>query len=899
MQAPAIVRKRICKALFPVPFKVRKMRIPEQELIDDDIDEEEEEDEEEGGDTQYTEDDDTAVYFPDPIAPDFGQKLSATLRAQYRLDNEIGEDGKRLNKRGEMLAAVGKRALAMIRAGVEVRLPRDRMIRDSIAAINMIPADRESPLGEDGANIRTPLSWKNRQSLHAYLLEVATGVRPYLTTEGYETETIDATNKIEDLLDAYLTEIVDWYDVQDTSIGRLLDEGTVFLRPCWHRERNVYRDYQLLTQANAESFGFTLPKDTEVGFGVTLRHKESGLTAKVGQFFDGYRNTITKNCPKVDVISYFDYVQYPARHNDSDTATLSGYRFFATFDEMRHGVVNGIYDGRQLNKIENSDSFKPITDFNRSNLVIDPDDMRDPTDEEEYEEGSGAFAEGSVKAKTEDASKDSQRLGEYVEFVMRFDGNGDNLEEDWLFVGETSTETIIRAQPLIGKPGLRPLRPVAIFKKPGRLYGMPLGMILEGIQEESDVSANLALDAGAMNLTLIVEEERQSGGQLAQRDLRVGLNHRVVDEHGKISVHNFPMPTQEAFVSGEKIDKYAEETTAISETLAGGVTEEAKTKGEINAAMMAGTKRLKVMARRLQNINEIVAYMILEDIRRYGVMPSDNGQVPLAINYAVSRAGERIYGKITLEDLYTPVKLFAHGDTINTNQQLMLQGAEKVWMMMERDNVFMGSSFAKRYAAERTVLQSYGVRNVKDLIGTQQEAQARDEEQAKQPPPPTIPGIAPNLNEQFLAVYLAQNPDQAEKVIAVLSQIAQATEAAKGTDNLAVMKQEAALLEQKIKMTEEAERMKTDMAKQKAKHEIDMAGMKLEQTGEQVEAEIGMRTQQAATDLSLQRQQAANESKLEQGQISMKSQQEQQKIQRAKIASQAPAKPKSNNGTRR
>jgi len=818
---------------------------------------EDKEDKEEKGDSEEYDNEGEGEYAPEPISPFLGTELSDTLKAQYDLEAE--EDGQ--SRRKKLLSAVGKRAMQMIKAGAEVRLPRDRMVRETMQSIYMVPPDRESPIGPDGANLRTPLTYQARQTLHAFYCEVTTGVRPYFTTEVDRSEDRDAANKVEELLDSYLTEHMDWFQVQDEAIGRALDEGTCFLYPYWCREKAYYRDYNRLTPENAKSFGFKLPTNPQmIRPGIKIRHL-SGKTATLGSFFDGYREAVTKNCPEVKVISYFDYVQFPARCEDPDRATLSGYKEYVTIDELRHGVKNGLYDGKQLQALEDDKRFRPITEDNRTNIHFDQDDAADWLDEEEYEEGNESLANAQIK--TPEPSRDTQRVAEVVHFIMRFDGNGDNLEEDWLFTGETSTSILLRGQEVIGPPGCRPWRAFTIFERPGKLYGMPLGQILEGLQEESDVSANLALDAGAINLTVIVEEERQSSNRVARQTIRTGLNHRLVDEFNKMQVHTFPMPTQDAFLQGEKIDQYAEKATAISETLAGAMGQSGdKTATEAQTAVAAGARRLKVGSKRIQSVNRQVAYSILADVRRYSFLPGDNGRVPLAMNYALSRYGERIYGDINLDELYTPVKIFAHGDTINTNEQLKLQGAEKVWMMKERSQ-FINKSQERAYNAERSVLESYGVRNIRSLLGTQQDARQEDVQNA-QNPPPQQPPLPPNVAPEFLAAFLASNPNLAPQILQMLQQVY--TAQGKGPDAENNVEEQMKLAEQKIQMKEEMERGKTQIAADKAKHGVEMAHMKMKHGLEKQQAGLEMAADKAETNLQMQHAQNQNQIATQQAQ---------------------------------
>ena len=412
-------------------------------------------------------------YFPSAIDRSFGENISDTIRQQYPLQDapqELTTDRERL------LWAVGHRALAMIKQGAEARLPRDEMVRDSLRAVFMIPPDRVSPMGVDGANLRTPLTYQAFATLHAFFYEVATGVRPYAKTEATKKGDKDAANKIEDLLDSYLTEQLSWEAVQDTAISLAIQEGIAFLKPCWVRQVGKVREYTRLTVDNAEDFGFVLPKRADLRVdGAVVQHKRSKETARLGQLIDGTREVLIKNAPHVAVISYFDYVQYPARAKTVESAYLSGHKCYKTIGELRIDAKSRMYDGAAVHALELT-GYKPITPETPTHLLFDNSATRDEFDEDEYEDAAALM--DSLPKGPEEPAKPSKRGGkdqavrgvgkpddtvELVEFVMRFDGDGDDLEEDWLFTLETSTGRLLKAMHAPNTPGLRYLRPMVVF----------------------------------------------------------------------------------------------------------------------------------------------------------------------------------------------------------------------------------------------------------------------------------------------------------------------------------------------------------------------------------------------------------------------------------------------------
>jgi hypothetical protein len=143
-------------------------------------------------------------------------------------------------------------------------------------------------------------------------------------------------------------------------------------------------------------------------------------------------------------------------------------------------------------------------------------------------------------------------------------------------------------------------------------------------------------------------------------------------------------------------------------------------------------------------------------VKDYAILPGDKGIAAQPVNYALTKSGYRVYGTITAADLRIPLKWFAHGDTVNTNHALQLQGAEKVWLSSER-SPFTSKSMARKWNAEAMFYQEYGVRDVEKVIGTLADAQAMDAQQAQMPPPPIMPQLPPNINDEFMAMFCAMN----------------------------------------------------------------------------------------------------------------------------------------------
>jgi hypothetical protein len=698
-------------------------------------------------------------YYPAPIDEIFGDKLSESMRAGFDLYEDDYE-------KDELLQKVGKKVVDMVRIGARVRRKRDELVRRAVDAVLMVvPSDRESPLGEDGSNITTPTTFDPRQTLHAFFHGVVTGVRPWAKCEpiSEDSDNTEAAHKQEDMLDGYLSEGEDcaFISFEDKAIASALDEGTAYLRRSWCREIDVYRDTQVLTAKNAESFGFELPEDQNLIYnGTQLKHRDkSEESVSLGTLFDGERETITKNNPALSVVSYFDYVQYPARVVDNKKATVSGRRFRMTVDEMRRGVASRLYDPEQVTALERAD-FAAIDDFNRTNILKGSDESVLDTHDRELFDNDIESPKPKVDIFGVSVANPYAVL-EFVDVCVKMDGNGDNRSEEWVMCIETSTGIPIICRRYIGKPGEGYLIPMVIFEVPNKQYGLPIGYVLSSIQEQADVTSNLLLDAAALAMTYIIEEDQSSSDSLSTDALTIGLNHRRVDKKDTFNTIGFDMPDMKQFNAAEFLQGLSEKITAANETFSGTTGQRGQTATETQQVVNATARRLKVGVSRIQSANKEVVAGVLADIRRYALQPADldAGVVPQSVDYALTRGGENVYGTMKISELFVDVRIRMFGDAENTDQNLKQQGAEKLFMAMERDPTFLNGSLPRRREVIAHFLDAFGVRNISSFIGTAAEAQQM-QKQADATKAPKQPPIPEKADEIWMAAFMATNEPQ-------------------------------------------------------------------------------------------------------------------------------------------
>lgn len=702
-----------------------------------------------------------------PISLIVGRKISETALSFIGEKESYGQ--KYSSDRSFVLYALGQALVECLCASADRRAIRDEVILGYKQVLAHMPPERDSPLGDDGANIRTPLTWKIRQALHAFFLESITGIRPFIKTEPSWGGDITTANKIEAYYDDLYENQIRFKKKIDIAITLALDEGTSFLKPVWVRETKVIHATDIINPSNASLFGFQ--SDDQGGY----FNPKTGDSVENNQVYAGLREVIIRDTPDLEVVSYFDAFIFPADVDCIDNASIVGHRSFITIDSLRQKARAGMIDGPQLKRLEEDTSLKQIDQQNQTNLG-----KTNLNKSERFNQDDEVAPLNSDYDQAKILKNSTQRLVEIVELTCRFDADGDELDEDWLVLLETSTKTILKMQPY-SNTGLCHLRPVNIYMRPNKLYGQPLPQILEGMQDESDIATNMILDAGALANTVIIEESSSNRDPLDTQDLRVGLNKFTVDEAGKgFLVHQLVQGLQaDIFPAREVINSMAADATAANETLVGGISDRPGTTAfETNQALIAGSRRLNVGVDR---IREAVweAHSVLHFITMLHHVTRSNGDLTAKIPYAV-RTGSRVsYMDMTLNDFIQPVRFFPLGDGINTNEALKLQAAEKLYLMAER-SPFIQNKMERMFSVTSYFLSAYGIKDYSNYIGTVDEARdldAQAEQKAEQDPMASLPAMPPNIRPEYLAVELAKaGPEAAHAVIQMLQAITEATD---------------------------------------------------------------------------------------------------------------------------
>lgn len=784
------------------------------------------------------------------IDPDFGKKASDDELKEWGAESPPDWVGK--SKSARMLYGLGKSIVQLAKDSAEARADRDDEIREYLKSVYMVPVERDSPIGDQGANIATSLTWEARQSLQAFILKVTTGVRPFFRTEPVNFQDCEGANKVETFYDSLLDGPVPFKPMIDTMSQKALDHGFVGLHVSWKRRKRKIREFTFLTPQVAVDMGMQPTVN-----GQFVDPENPGEVYTLGSVIDADRYKTVADYPEITPVSYWDFVMYPPKCYSVDEAFMVGRRLIVTVSDVNNLAKSGYLDAKAVKRLFNEDKNNTgpcpqyVDDTTRSCYLSSEDHVEGDTD------GTAEITDSGAPGKANPLK--SSRKVELLEVTIRVDNDGDDDDEDWIAVVETSTGTVLR---VVRSPygDTRNIRTLAVYPREDSVYGLSLPEIMNSLQQEHSLATNMMFDGVALSQTVLLTERASAKNRVGREGFTVGINQRTVDDPAKdIKLDTIPVIPATIYPSLDRIESMASKTTAVNETMMG-VTGASTTATQSTQAMTAGVRRLEVLVMRVQGVLHEVMNLVHKVTTAYEMASVGDPAKP-CVWVKGDGIPDALPVDLTLSDILIPMKFIPHGDLKNTDEDLRLQSAEKLFMMAQ-NSPFMGGSMERLYAVQRYVIGAYGVQNIQDFLGTMAEAQKMDKDKAENPGP-EIPPFE-KADPEWLANYLAMNPDQADGVITMLQRISEAQAAGqvkaaeiKAQVDMQANEQELGLKQQEMEMNLEhqAQKNQLDLQKMQASTENQLVQNEIKNQSAQQSAE--QQKQSGEAKLELQKKQAA------------------------------------------
>lgn len=383
------------------------------------------------------------------------------------------------------------------------------------------PYDRE-PAFEGGANVRIPIVAIFVEAILVRLVQSHFGVDPYVRINPFdEVSNADLARAIETALQHkfVLGDIVsDAYKViQDACIC-----GTGVSKTTW------YQDWKMVSDGTSRKY--------------VLRNAY----------------------PKVEYIPLEDFITFPVKCKDLDSAMIVGHRLWKRWDEIQRGVGLGLYNEEWVAEIEEKVSA--------STVESDQDERLGVTNR-------------SVDWKDQEY--------ELFEMIVGYDLDEDGLEEDYLVTYDRINKKLLRfiSYPAgFGEKWYELYTPIPL---PGTIYGDSLVRQNAPMDEEITTIYNQRLD----NNTIVNQPQYKAlESYRGARDNQQAKPGKIWIVSDMNDIEPFPSiaPMRDTSREEQQLVNYAEMRTGMSELRTGQTSKGEKTAYEIEATLAEGSIKLRL-----------------------------------------------------------------------------------------------------------------------------------------------------------------------------------------------------------------------------------------------------------------------------------------------------------------
>lgn len=557
---------------------------------------------------------------------------------------------------------------------------------------------------EGASEISIPMIQSITDTIHANVLRVCRGVTPYFNISASKSGDEEIARKIQEGLHWQLSNQMEYGDKLDEILRIALDSANCFAHLPWRKTVGMAMSSAKIDEALLASL---LADGEDPAVIENLRQQAaSGSVAEIPV----EQETVVYDAPAIETVDPLDFIMYPVNSPTLDAAQFIGHRVWMSRDDLLTAVISGEFEEDRVNELLGS---PPQT--LRSDETSGADQTR--------VEGAGIY--DTTTLCNDDLPYEMYRL--LVKYRVR-----ENKPAVWcVFVVERATGLVVKATRYPnwhGEPDYINYCPYPIA---GQVWGRSVPDILRHLSEEVDAIRNSRVNAGTLALTPVFIQRRGSTSRTDGRSFSPGDIIEADDVDGIKQLTVNP-PTQAAFAEEDKAQREAEKVTGASDVMQGVSAKGDTTLGETQLMLQAGNAKFEVIVGRVQKANTALARQTLGLMRQHMTAEQE---------FAITGTSEFEFMAISPRDMRARVNLAPHGNTLNSNPQLEMQIAEKVWMMMER---IPWAKPENLYAAGRNLLIKSGVKNVIPYLGTEEQAM----ESGQQEPPPPQPNITLSLRPE-------------------------------------------------------------------------------------------------------------------------------------------------------
>lgn len=423
---------------------------------------------------------------------------------------------------------------------LEQRLPKFRNV-----VINFVTAGLQEVF-EGSHNIHVPLAFEKCKAMHARISQAIFGIDPMFSLKPRTNVASTFKEAKEQLLSfivkSYINNRQGIYNAIDQDIWNFVSDGTAVTRHAWQKDVRKFTDIEVEINARGEEEEVETEREEVIFDGPILGSRPLENLYLIGD--------------KYDDADSLDILADKQRYTKSDIVKLTQQGFFHkdTVEMVFEEVAPTTYDYSGMRDTEIHKFLKEITT-------------------------------GMQQVHRESGIKGYNIFEAYV----RYDIDDDGIDEELVFWVEEMSRKILRITYLerVGPGGKRPYVIKRFFPREGTPYGIGLGEMLFGVNNEIDYLHNMRLDSAVFQVMPFFFYRKTSsvGDQKVKMNIAPGKGIGLED----VNDVSFPRPTTNlgfTYQEEQNIRQIADGVSSISPLSMGQVSGQGATRTATGTAAL-------------------------------------------------------------------------------------------------------------------------------------------------------------------------------------------------------------------------------------------------------------------------------------------------------------------------
>lgn len=413
-----------------------------------------------------------------------------------------------------------------------------------------------SPTFDGAHDIHVPMTFEKVKIMHSRIYQAIFGIDPIFSIRPRKKLSEEQKQLKEDILswgiESHSNKGNGWRDAIDRDIWNFVADGTAITKQFWTREVRKFQDVEEVEKQ---------PLELDENGNIVTEEREVE------------REEIVHDCAMLEPVSLEDFYIIGEKSDSIDDADLIMHRQLFTKSELIRFSNLGFFDKEAVDKVLQTNPSSDSDGFRGT-----PHDQTTLKNQQEILTGMNRTGVAAG-------------LPNYVihESYLKFDIDEDGIDEDLVVWIDQGTNEVLRITYLdrVAPGGKRPFTIKRFMPREGSFYGLGMGEILSGLNNEIDMIHNFRLDYGLLQNLPFGFYRAASGLNPQDINLGPGKLIPVDDPQGDVFFPRMNGGTGYTFQEEQQVTGYADGASGVNDLTAGDTGSQGAARTATGAALLA------------------------------------------------------------------------------------------------------------------------------------------------------------------------------------------------------------------------------------------------------------------------------------------------------------------------